>query len=213
MFDLDVKEDLASHGPGAVLKAVRAAKGWTLAEVKDRTGLSISTLSKIENGRMGLSYDKLMKLGEGLGVDVGQLLTGNSRPGEESPRLISGRRTITRKGEGPGVETSTYTYSYHAAELLGKSMDPMMIEVTARSIDDFEDFTRHDGEEYACVLDGSVDFHSDLYAPTRLSEGDSIYFDAAMGHAYVAASPGRCRILVICAGASELPVSGRIIES
>ena len=53
-------------------------------------------------------------------------------------------------------------------------------------------------QEFAFVIEGSVDFYTDLYAPTRLEAGDSIYFDSGMGHAYVKAGPGRCQVLSIC---------------
>jgi uncharacterized cupin superfamily protein len=48
------------------------------------------------------------------------------------------------------------------------------------------------------VLEGEVDLYTSLYAPVRLKTGDSIYFDSAMGHAYIAASEGPCRVLSIC---------------
>ena len=183
--------------PGTVLRSIRAAKGWTLAEVRDLTGLSVSTLSKLETGKMGLTYDKLMKLGRGLGVDVAQLLVGNNKVNSEAPRLVSGRRVVTRKGEERIVETPVYHYILYAAELLNRFMHPMLLDVTARSIDEFEELTRHAGEEFTYVIEGTIDFHSELYAPTRLSVGDSVYFDAGMGHAYVAVSPGPCRILSV----------------
>ena len=51
--------DTALAKPGAALKALRLKHGWTLAEVSRRTGLTTSTLSKIENDKMSLSFDKL----------------------------------------------------------------------------------------------------------------------------------------------------------
>jgi hypothetical protein len=48
------------------------------------------------------------------------------------------------------------------------------------------------------VLEGVVELHTDVYAPTRLSAGESIYYDSGMGHAFLAVSPGPCRILSIC---------------
>ena len=59
---------------------------------------------------------------------------------------------------------------------------------------------RHTGEEFALVLEGAVELHTELYAPARLEAGDSIYFDSTMGHAYLAAAPGRCRVLAVCSG-------------
>ena len=48
------------------------------------------------------------------------------------------------------------------------------------------------------MLEGSVDLHTDLYAPIRLETGDSIYFDSGMGHAYIAVGLKRCRVLSVC---------------
>ena len=55
--------------PGDVLRALRAEQRWTLAEVSKRTGLTISTLSKIENGKMALNYNKMMRICTGLDID------------------------------------------------------------------------------------------------------------------------------------------------
>lgn len=194
-----MSDDSSGAGdPGRVLRSIRAARGWTLAEVRDLTGLSISTLSKLENGKIGLTYDKLMKLGKALKVDMAQLLGQNYKVSEEAPRLVSGRRVVTRRGEERAVGTKSYEYVLYAADLLNKSLHPMLLEVKARSIEEFGDFTRHAGEEFTYVLEGAVDFHTELYAPTRLNVGDTVYFDAGMGHAYIAAAPGTCRILSVC---------------
>jgi hypothetical protein len=50
------------------------------------------------------------------------------------------------------------------------------------------------------VLEGEIDVHTSAYAPVRLKAGDSIYFDSTMGHAYIAASIGPCRVLGVCSG-------------
>ena len=42
----------------------------TLAETSARTGVAVSTLSKVENGQMSLTYDKLVQLSEGLEIDI-----------------------------------------------------------------------------------------------------------------------------------------------
>lgn len=195
------ENDHAPNGmgnPGSVLRDLRAANGWTLAEVKDRTGLPISTLSKLENGKMGLSYDKLMKLGHGLGIDIAQLLSGNRNIDQGATQLVSGRRAITRAGEAQIIDVPIYGYACHAMELLNRAIHPMLVDVKAKSLEEFGEFTRHAGEEFTYVIDGAVEFHCDLYAPVVLQKGDSIYFDAGMGHAYIAAAPDLCRILSVC---------------
>src|SRR5579872_5877743 len=93
---------------GAALRALRHQKGWTLAEVSRRTGFSIPTLSKVENDRLSLSYDKLIRLSEGLDVDIAQLFTPVNQG--SGPAAITGRRSINRRGEGELVPTNNYDY-------------------------------------------------------------------------------------------------------
>jgi transcriptional regulator with XRE-family HTH domain len=184
--------------PGAVLKGLRLANGWTLSEVSRRTGLPVSTLSKVENDKMSLSYDKLARISRGLEIDIGLLF---SPEGAAAPlSLVTGRRSIARAGEGRLIETETYEHIYPAADLLNKRFVPIVAEIRARSISEFGELIRHSGEEYAFVLEGTVELHTDLYAPVTLEVGDSIYFDSGMGHVYLSAGPGPCRVLAICSG-------------
>ncbi len=184
--------------PGAVLKSLRLANGWTLAEVSRRTGLPVSTLSKIENDKMSLSYDKLARISRGLEIDIGLLF---STDGAAAPlSLVTGRRSINRAGEGRVIETETYGHIYPATDLLNKRFVPIVAEVRARSLSEFSELIRHSGEEYTFVLEGTVELHTDLYAPVTLEVGDSIYFDSGMGHVYLSAGPGPCRVLSICSG-------------
>ena len=184
--------------PGAALRALRMQRGWTLAEVSERTDLPVSTLSKIENDRMSLTYDKLARISAGLGVDISQLFAPQvvGMPGA----MVNGRRTVTLAGQGQAIETDNYGHIYPAADFLNKRFVPVIAELHARTIEEFGEMVRHPGEEYAYVLEGVVEFHSELYAPVKLRKGDSIYFDSGVGHAYLAADAGPCRVLSICSG-------------
>lgn len=182
--------------PGAALKALRRKHGWTLAEVSRRTGLPTSTLSKIENDKMSLTFDKLARLSASLQIDISTLFDGEAAMDGEV--RTSGRRSVTLAGDGKAIETENYSHLYPAWELLSKSIIPIVAELHARTLEEFGELIRHPGEEYAYVLEGEVDLYTSLYAPVRLKTGDSIYFDSGMGHAYIAASEGRCRVLSIC---------------
>jgi transcriptional regulator with XRE-family HTH domain len=183
--------------PGAVIKEVRLSRGWTLAEASERTGLPISTLSKVENDKISLSYDKLVRLSQGLEIDISCLFGGAETP----QRTVTGRRSVTRSHEGRAIETENYGHRYVAADLLNKSFIPVLAEVRARSLEEFGELVTHAGEEFAYVLEGTVDLYTNLYAPVRLHVGDSIYFDSGMGHAYIGVGDGTCRVLSICTGA------------
>lgn len=202
-----------ANNPGIFLRELRTEKGWTLAEVSERTGIPVSTLSKIETGKMSLSYKKLLRLSNGLEIDITQLFAAaSSLPA--ATHAATGRRSITAAGEGPSIQTATYNYTYPSADLLNKLLNPMIIDIKVRSIDEFGDLMRHTGEEYVLVLEGECEFHSDIYAPSLLKTGDSVYFDASMGHGYVAVGEGPCRILSVCSAAdADLKSALRPIES
>lgn len=189
-----------SARPGAALKALRMQRGWTLAEVSERTNLPVSTLSKIENDRMSLTYDKLARISAGLEVDISQLFAPQVVGGINGGMTVNGRRSVTLAGEGQAIETNNYGHLYPAADFLNKRFVPIVAELRARSLEEFGEMIRHQGEEYAYVLEGTVAFHSELYAPLILKKGDSLYFDSGMGHAYLAAEAGPCRVLSICSG-------------
>jgi len=203
--------------PGDHIRSTRKRLGLTLADLSSRTGLAVSTLSKLEKGNVSLSYDKLMLLSKGLNVDMAELLTDTQAP-RGTPPGGGGRRVVQRVGEGQSVQTRSYDQMYLAAELLNKRFTPMVVEVHARTLaefkDEFGDFIRHPGEEFAYVLEGEIEFNSELYAPVVLRAGDSIYFDSEMGHAYLKAADGPCRLVASCAqrqgaGEPQLPQTFR----
>jgi transcriptional regulator with XRE-family HTH domain len=184
--------------PGQALRAARIEQELTLRDLAARTGLPYSTLSKLENGKMALTYDKLVRLAQGLGVDLGSLVTG-APPVDQAPPAV-GRRSVARAGQWLNASSERYRHHYPAADLLGKIMVPIIIEVTAEDIKALGGLVRHAGEEYLYVLRGSMELHSDLYAPLPLNAGDSVYFDSGMAHGYVRTGTQPCVILCVCAG-------------
>jgi transcriptional regulator with XRE-family HTH domain len=170
----------------------------TLAQVSRRTGFSIPTLSKVENNRLSLSYDKLIRLSEGLDVGVAELFA----PTEGDAAEGSGRRSVNRAGEWDEVVTANYDYRYLSTDIARKKFIPIMAEVRARSLEEFGPLVRHGGEEFIFVLEGEVEVHTSLYSPLVLKKGESVYLDSSMGHAYLARGKGPCQLLAICS-ASE----------
>ncbi|MGH6966670.1 MAG: helix-turn-helix domain-containing protein [Phenylobacterium sp.] len=196
--------------PGAMLKNLRLQKGLKLVQLAALTGFPISTLSKMENGKMALTYDKMARVSKALEVDIGALFS--PAVDANAPPLGTGRRSIMRAGDGQEIETNVYNHLYQAADLLNKRFVPIIAYPHAKSMEEFGDWVRHPGEEYTYVIEGTVDFYSELYAPVRLGQGDSIYFDSSMGHAYIKVGDAPCRGLTICAGDESqiLPVQEKI---
>ena len=171
-------------------------------------------LSKVENGQRSLTYDKLLQLAQRLSIDISRLFS--ERDAAPPPNPHSGRRSVQRRGAGFVVESGVYTYRYLAEDLVRKKFLPVVMELNSHSIKEFGALLRHGGEEFALVLEGEVEVHTEVYAPLRLEVGDSIYFDSSLGHAYINAGPGAARILVIASDAipsiesAEIPKLERV---
>jgi transcriptional regulator with XRE-family HTH domain len=184
---------------GHRLRELRARNNWRIADVSRLTGLAASTISKVENGRMSLTYDKLQQLAQGLSLDLVDLF-GERAPGGRLDMALA-RRSAGRSGDGVLVSAGSYEYRYLNADLAPKRMVPIIGIISARSLEEFGDLIKHEGEEFVMVLEGSVIVHLEFYAPMRLEVGDHVYIDSRMGHAYLAGSEGMCRIITVCSGA------------
>jgi transcriptional regulator with XRE-family HTH domain len=179
---------------GAVLAELRARNGWTLKEMSQRSGIPVSTLSKIEHGRLSLTYDKLQKLAERLKIRMADLFA-EAEEKASTPRAILGRRSIGTMQSAVRVDTPNYEYNYVCTELRNKLMVPVVTRVHVQSIDDFGELVRHPGEEFIYVVSGLLMVHTEFYDPVQLDQGESLYIDSGMGHAYVCA-PG-CKEVVL----------------
>lgn len=184
-----------SEKSGAAIRKLRMARGWSLAQLSDQSGVPISTLSRVELGQNALNYDKLVRLCRALEVDLEGLVTREA----EGSVAASGRRSVTRSGEGGQIRIGPAGGRAAASDLLSKSFSPVVLEVSAASAEAHGPVVVGDGEAYLLVLDGEVEFHNHLYAPLSLAAGDGVYFDAASG--YLLLAPGRpSRVLLVASG-------------
>lgn len=178
---------------GQRVRQLRKGRGWTLEQAATQAGLARSTLSKIENGQMSPTYDALKKLATGLEISVPQLFT------PPSSDRITGRMVTTTSGEGQPLATATYEHELLAQGLTRKAMLPYRARVRARSMNEFDGWVRHDGEEFLYVLTGIVRLYTEFYEPVDLRRGDSAYYDASMGHNVVSQSDDDATILWVTA--------------
>jgi transcriptional regulator with XRE-family HTH domain len=183
---------------GQLVRRVRQRNGWTLKEMSERSGIPMSTLSKVEHDRLTLTYDKLQQLGDRLGMRMSELFA----EGDAESRAVTARRSIGRMAEALKVETPRYDYYYLSTELRRKAMMPLLISVKARTLEDFGELSRHPGEEFVYVVTGAIEVHTEFYDPVTLAAGDSIYLDSTMGHGFLVA-PGCDEALVVNVASAE----------
>lgn len=171
------RENILEVAIGREVRAFRHQSGMTIADLSQRTGLSIGMLSKIENGNTSPSLSTLQTLAHAMSVP----LTSFFRQFEDVHHAVH-----TKSGEGAETERRG-TRAGHQYNLLGHLgsnssgvvVEPYLITLTSGS-DVFPTF-QHDGIEMLYMLEGEVDYrHGNKVYP--LKPGDTLFFDADAPH-------------------------------
>ena len=187
---------------GLRAKALRKARQLTLVELAKVSGVSVSTISKIENGTLSPTMDVILRLCDGLVVSISELLGEGKKDGAKL-NIPNSRFSPARKNEGVFIETPNYDYTYLCSDLKNKAMVPILATLKANAITRFGDLVRHGGEEFVLVLEGSIEVHSEFYQPLRIERGEGVYLDSTMGHAYLNAGDADAKVICICTHTEE----------
>lgn len=193
---------------GRRLRAARKELGWTLAEVAERSGVSITTISRAERGQLALGYENFSALGRALQMDMSAMF---SEAGVTAKPFAG--PVLTRSGQGVVYRGLSFSYEFLGTTAVGKQMEPVLGTVHARTIAGPEDYARHPGEEFVHVLSGSIDVHFDTGDVVRLAKGDSLYFDSRIGHAYVSVSRQLARVIGVITSESSMMKQARAGEA
>lgn len=189
---------------GHRLRSARKRFGWTLAQLAERSGVSITTISRAERGQLALGYENFTALGRALEMDMNAMFAGAG----VKPAQLDGP-VVTRAGKGVVYRGLSIAYEFLGTTAAGKQMSPIVGTVHARRIHGPEDFVRHTGEEFAYVLSGEIEVHFENGEVVRLAKGDSLYFDSRLGHAYVSVSRQLAKIVGMTTGESGHMKSAR----
>ncbi len=185
---------------GRILRGLRTHNGWTLKEMSARSGIPLSTLSKVEHDRLSLTYDKLQQLSQRLNMTMSELFAEADSSVEPA---VTARRSIGRLEDAVRINTPNYDHYYLCPELRRKRMIPLLVRVRAKSLEQFGELVRHSGEEYTYVLEGQAVVHTQFYDPLVLEVGESVYIDSSMGHAYLAGEGCREAVVICCCSSAD----------
>nr|BFD88658.1 XRE family transcriptional regulator [Kitasatospora sp. Xyl93] len=170
----DVDGTLATMGPR--LRAAREHHGLTLTGVSLTTGISASTLSRIETGRRRPTLEVLLQLSKEYGVSLDELAGTEPAPAAE-PRA---RAPLSFGDDKTVLPLTRYVGGLHAH----KHVLPAVEGPPARPRQ-----LSHDGHEWLCVLYGRLWLalgDQDLV----LVAGDVAEFDTRTPHGVANAGPG-----------------------
>jgi quercetin dioxygenase-like cupin family protein/DNA-binding XRE family transcriptional regulator len=148
--------------------------------VSDHTGLSKPSLSQIENNSGAPPIATLIKISHALGIKIGYFF----QDAPDQPRLVVVRREarleIKQLNHTDRYAGIGYRYESLAHPMVDKQMEPFIVEIDPRGIDQIP-FNTHDGEEFIFVLNGRLEFRSPDQV-IELAPEDSIYFDSSIPH-------------------------------
>lgn len=173
---------------GKKLKNSRLKRDKTIQKLADKSHVSSNMISRIERGLTTPSVEILMKLADALGVSLSYFV-------EEAEK----GSTVVFTPAGQGDPIFFFENKHQIFSLTQGLRDPgfsVFIDVLEPSCDSGEGGMVHTGEEFAMVLDGSLDFiiEGDRF---HLEVGDSIAFKASLPHCWQNKSGHQVKILWI----------------
>jgi len=132
------------HGLGRRLRALRRARGMTLAEVAEETSFTAGYLSQIENGQAVPALSALADIAAALGADVAAFF-----PADEAPRVRVSRAGDTQRIRIESDPTTEYVV------LASRGSDGAFSALIARYTQASSDVrSRHFGERFLYVRSG-----------------------------------------------------------
>src|SRR5918998_5998759 len=171
---------------GAKLGQARAERGWSLAELARRAGVSTASVHKIEKSGMTPTIATLMKIAAALGTNVSYFIDeGVAVPAAMVVRRDERARLYTSK---PGITLDNVSGRYGRYRLAGAEA---RVEPLASS---GPEPMRHPGEELVYLLEGTMCFTVDGETFDLLA-GDSIHFRTDRPHSWANPSERPARAL------------------
>jgi len=173
----DADRTLDAVGPR--LKALRQRRSTTLAELAEQTGISVSTLSRLEAGLRRPTLEQLLPLARVHGVTLDELVdapaTGNPRINLRPIAGADGAVILPLTRRAGGIQAYKFV-------------------LPAGTDDAVPDLRTHDGYDWVYVLDGTLRLvlgEHDLL----LAAGEAAEFDTRTPHWFGATAAGPVEFL------------------
>jgi transcriptional regulator with XRE-family HTH domain len=163
---------------GERIRGLRIAKGLSIADVSQQSGITESTIYSIEGHMISPPLGNLVSLAKVFEVSVGDFF-GDSG---DSPYCIvrSGDRKTVSRFNSTNEKSCGYSYEALGQQKKNRHMEPFLVTLTPTESSQIES-NQHIGEEILFVLEGRVDVRL-LDRTETLNPGDSIYYDSTMPH-------------------------------
>jgi transcriptional regulator with XRE-family HTH domain len=188
-------EGLRSYTIGDRLRALRLKKKMGLVELGQHTGLSPALLSKLERGRLFPTLPTLLRIALVFSVDLQYFFAG---PRERPVIAVVRKKDRIRLPDDPAGKDVSYLFESLDFPVAERKLHAYLAEFQALAEDRMR-LHAHPGAELILVLNGAL--HLRVGEENHVLEaGDSIYFDAAIPHAYRRHDRPPCTAVVVTTG-------------
>lgn len=173
------------------IQTLREIMEFSVEEMALASGVSEEEYLEYEAGHKDFSFTFLYNCAQKFGVDIIELLTG------DSPRLSF--YSIIRAGEGLSISRRKgFTYQHMAYRFSDKIAEPFL--VTAPYSEEEQELpihlSHHKGQEFDYILKGQLKVQMEDHVE-YLKAGDAIYYDSGHGHGMIATGGEDCVFLAV----------------
>lgn len=173
------------------VRAMREDLDLSTAEMAEVAGVTEAEYVAAESGEQDLTFTFLFRCAERFGVDMIELLTG------ESPHLTG--YSVVRAGEGLSMKRRAgFEYLHLAPTFSHKLAEPFMVTAPYRAEEQDEPIhlSVHEGQELDYIVSGHLRFSYEEHT-VDLGPGDTVYYDSGRGHGMIATGGEPCTFLAI----------------
>ena len=173
------------------IKEMREIMGWSVAEMADKTEVSVDMYHEYEGGQIDLPFTFIHKCAAAFDIEITELLEGKT--------ALLTSYTVTRKGKGQrtakeeGIDIQNL-----APKFKNKIAEPYW--VTYEYSEDLQDkpihLIKHSGQEFDIVIKGSLKVQVGKNIEI-LNEGDSIYYNSSTPHGMIAVGGQDCTFCAV----------------
>jgi len=159
---------------GQRLMALREIMEYSCRDMAEKMAMDELAYRAYENGEVDFSFSFLYNAATILGVDVLDILNG------ESPKLST--CCLVRAGEGFEIfRRESYDYRHLAFTFRDKKAEPFLVSVAPGKPGE-PVLHAHEGQEFDYMVSGRMNIYlGDIVH--ELQKGDSIYYNSAVPHA------------------------------
>ena len=109
--------------PGSIIQRLRKEKELLLTELAKLSGVSASTISRIENGKISPTYGVMSRLSDALGIRWSDIVSTKA-----ASSFAPGCRAVSRARHRGEQQTGRGIYEWLGTDLVTKAMEPTLIE-------------------------------------------------------------------------------------